>query len=329
LKTLTIEQLQELEDEDKMYNTIDNKSDSQKECVNTITNGFWTNGKLDNIWIKPYINTEDSQLLSTKFNSFYNKNDLLRINDETFYKANAKFYKLLCNDKIEKKYNDSLICKFPNSKELKFNVAYSVLINNEEAKKYDFPVRIVSNISKKDITVNSLVNKSQKDFEKLPNSEKIIFLEQTKELFKMHNEYLTKHNGKVQNKIERHLTEKIDDKSKIFVKNDEEFQIKNGLVPALISSGISAGYTGKGYSNIIPNSVIVKINLRFGPTQNAKKITKIVNDYLLSKIPKNIFHNGENTKVKKPTYSLTPKCYLPKLFDFRHQDIGLHHHCLF
>jgi len=66
----------------------------------------------------------------------------------------------------------------------------------------------------------------------------------------------------------------------------------NGLLPTIQVSGISSGYTGNGYKNIIPWAATIKINFRFGPWQNAhneiEKFKKRVNNTLPNYIEYNI-----------------------------------------
>ena len=72
---------------------------------------------------------------------------------------------------------------------------------------------------------------------------------------------------------------------KYFIKNDYEFQLKSGFLPAFVITGFNAGYTDLGYSNIIPNTSEVKINLRFAPNQDSKRITDSVKKYFKKNIP--------------------------------------------
>lgn len=66
----------------------------------------------------------------------------------------------------------------------------------------------------------------------------------------------------------------------------------NGLLPTIQVSGITSGYTGNGYKNIIPWAATIKINFRFGPGQNAhdeiEKFKKRVDDVLPDYVEYNI-----------------------------------------
>jgi acetylornithine deacetylase/succinyl-diaminopimelate desuccinylase-like protein len=100
--------------------------------------------------------------------------------------------------------------------------------------------------------------------------------------------------------------------NKSFVKDDSEFQLKNGLMPAFILSGITGGFTGEGYANIVPNTAKVKINLRFGPTQDAQEITEAVKKYFEASIPKYLLYNLKIDSITNGTLIDTTNLYFAK-----------------
>lgn len=50
-----------------------------------------------------------------------------------------------------------------------------------------------------------------------------------------------------------------------------DFYTQKGLRPMFTVSGLKAGYTDEGYSNIVPHKAVAKINFRFVPSQDVKK----------------------------------------------------------
>lgn len=67
----------------------------------------------------------------------------------------------------------------------------------------------------------------------------------------------------------------------------------NGLLPTIQVSGISSGYTGNGYKNIIPWSATIKINFRFGPGQEASSKIEHFMQWVQWMLPDYIEHDIE------------------------------------
>jgi len=72
---------------------------------------------------------------------------------------------------------------------------------------------------------------------------------------------------------------------KFFLLNGLEFHSRTGLHPALIITGLSTGYTGSGYSNIIPKEAEVKINFRFAPGQDPEFILEQFRQFIARHTP--------------------------------------------
>lgn len=65
-----------------------------------------------------------------------------------------------------------------------------------------------------------------------------------------------------------------------------DFYTQVGLRPALEVSGIYSGYIGDGFSNIIPCSAECRINLRLVPSQDPKRVQKLITEFLTKNCPK-------------------------------------------
>lgn len=59
----------------------------------------------------------------------------------------------------------------------------------------------------------------------------------------------------------------------------------NGLLPTIQVSGLSSGYTGTGYKNIIPAKAIGKMNFRFAPGQDAKEMISLFTKWVEKMLP--------------------------------------------
>lgn len=59
----------------------------------------------------------------------------------------------------------------------------------------------------------------------------------------------------------------------------------NGLLPTIQVSGLSSGYTGTGYKNIIPAKAIGKMNFRFAPGQDAKEMITMFTKWVEKMVP--------------------------------------------
>ncbi len=64
----------------------------------------------------------------------------------------------------------------------------------------------------------------------------------------------------------------------------------NGLLPTIQVTGISSGYTGVGYKNIIPWSAMINVNFRFAPGQDPEKKMADFDAWITNTLPTNISH---------------------------------------
>ncbi len=55
---------------------------------------------------------------------------------------------------------------------------------------------------------------------------------------------------------------------------DYDFYTTTGLFPAVIITGLEAGYTKEGFRNAVPPTATLKINFRLAPTQDPQKVIK-------------------------------------------------------
>ncbi|MBN2100908.1 M20/M25/M40 family metallo-hydrolase [Candidatus Dojkabacteria bacterium] len=72
---------------------------------------------------------------------------------------------------------------------------------------------------------------------------------------------------------------------KIFAENGEEYYVKIGLQPMLTVTGINSGYTGEGYSNIIPSNAEVRCNVRMVESQDPKKLAESIEKFVEKNTP--------------------------------------------
>lgn len=87
-----------------------------------------------------------------------------------------------------------------------------------------------------------------------------------------------------------------------------DFYSQTGLRPMLTVSGLSSGYTGEGYSNIVPNTAMAKINFRFITDQDPEVIleefenyvSEVVPDYVEYEIDKNSSWKAIKLDVSNP-----------------------------
>jgi acetylornithine deacetylase/succinyl-diaminopimelate desuccinylase-like protein len=64
----------------------------------------------------------------------------------------------------------------------------------------------------------------------------------------------------------------------------------NGLLPTIQVTGVSSGYTGVGYKNIIPGSATMNFNFRFAPGQDPEKKMADFGAWITNSLPTNISH---------------------------------------
>lgn len=64
----------------------------------------------------------------------------------------------------------------------------------------------------------------------------------------------------------------------------------NGLLPTIQVTGISSGYTGVGYKNIIPGTATINFNFRFAPGQDPEKKMADFDTWITNTLPTNISH---------------------------------------
>lgn len=64
-----------------------------------------------------------------------------------------------------------------------------------------------------------------------------------------------------------------------------DFYSQVGLRPTLQITGISSGYMGEGFANIVPCEARVKINVRLVASQNPEKIFEIIKTYIAKNVP--------------------------------------------
>lgn len=84
-----------------------------------------------------------------------------------------------------------------------------------------------------------------------------------------------------------------------FLTDGLEFHGRTGLHPALIITGIKTGYTGPGYSNIIPKEAEVRLNFRFAPGQEPRYILNQFIDYVKTHTPKYVTSRIDEDYVGK------------------------------
>ncbi len=67
-----------------------------------------------------------------------------------------------------------------------------------------------------------------------------------------------------------------------------DFYNQVGFMPTIEFTGISGGYTGAGYKNIIPGSASVRINFRIPPSQDGAAIMEALKKFAATHIPKHV-----------------------------------------
>lgn len=79
-----------------------------------------------------------------------------------------------------------------------------------------------------------------------------------------------------------------------------------GLRPTMQVTGISGGYTGEGFKNIVPRSAVAKINFRLANGQDWRKMAKLVKDYVEEITPQGVrveceIENGNDAYLADPS----------------------------
>ncbi len=72
---------------------------------------------------------------------------------------------------------------------------------------------------------------------------------------------------------------------KLLTEKDHDFYTQTGLRPTLEITGINTGYIGEGYSNIIPGTAEVRINVRLVASQDPQKFKKIFTEFVKNNTP--------------------------------------------
>lgn len=76
---------------------------------------------------------------------------------------------------------------------------------------------------------------------------------------------------------------------KFFIDDKGSFSATVGFESMVMPTGISSGYTGEGYSNIVPSSASAKINFRIGANQNTKEMVSSFKEFVKSRVPNYVF----------------------------------------
>ena len=67
--------------------------------------------------------------------------------------------------------------------------------------------------------------------------------------------------------------------------DDTDFYTQTGLYPTLQITGITSGYTGEGFANIVPATAEVRLNARTVPGQDPNKLMVALQDHLQQHVP--------------------------------------------
>ncbi len=71
----------------------------------------------------------------------------------------------------------------------------------------------------------------------------------------------------------------------LLTEDNNDFYTQTGMRPTIEATGIHTGYTGVGYSNIVPAQAEVRLNTRLVANQNPEKIRSLIKDFILKNIP--------------------------------------------
>jgi acetylornithine deacetylase/succinyl-diaminopimelate desuccinylase-like protein len=73
--------------------------------------------------------------------------------------------------------------------------------------------------------------------------------------------------------------------AKLLCEAGNDFYTQTGLRPTMEITGIKSGYTGEGYSNIVPAVAEVRINIRYVDSQKPDTVTNLFEDFVKKNIP--------------------------------------------
>ncbi len=79
-----------------------------------------------------------------------------------------------------------------------------------------------------------------------------------------------------------------------------DFHTMVGVWPAIEISGLLSGYTGEGYSNIIPAETMAKINVRLVASQNIESFEKMFREYVEKNAPDTVDYTISMSKFSPP-----------------------------
>jgi len=93
---------------------------------------------------------------------------------------------------------------------------------------------------------------------------------------------------------------------------------RTGIRPSLDVNGIWSGYIGEGAKTVLPSKATAKISMRLVPNQDNKKISQLIEDYLISIAPKSVkvkvkqLHGGQGyvSPTDLPAYKAAEKAFL-------------------
>ena len=72
---------------------------------------------------------------------------------------------------------------------------------------------------------------------------------------------------------------------KLIMEDGYDFYTQVGLLPTIQVTGISGGYTGIGFANIVPCQAHAKINVRIAPTQDPQRIYRCLQRFIKKTLP--------------------------------------------
>ncbi|MES2930769.1 MAG: M20/M25/M40 family metallo-hydrolase [Patescibacteria group bacterium] len=79
-----------------------------------------------------------------------------------------------------------------------------------------------------------------------------------------------------------------------------DFHTMVGVWPAMEISGLLSGYTGEGYSNIIPGETMAKINVRLVASQTSHAFEEMFRRYVEDNVPDSVDYTISMTKFSPP-----------------------------
>ena len=72
---------------------------------------------------------------------------------------------------------------------------------------------------------------------------------------------------------------------KWFLGKNNSFCEVVGFTTMIVPSGINGGYTGSGYSNIVPATAFIKLNTRLAANQSVETVQNMIRQYLVENTP--------------------------------------------